>query len=280
VIVLLIATRDEAGLLQQNLDHHLEWGVDHVAVADNASVDETQEVVARYGDAVTSLVFDGDGTRRLPVLVEAFRRVEERFGAVDWAGVSDTDEFWWAPGQDLSSILGEIPQGTLGVNFDQKLFLPTELDAAEGPVYRRRVFRTTGPASPLHTSYSEGKSFYRGSWVRDSGLLPIHWCYDIPHPPPRFERPLVHHYMVDGEDSFVQKVTRLKELWPWIGVDKTSLGDFKLAWWRLYQEQGEIGLREFYRSSYLVKADAIPAYLASRALVSDPSFADFKQSSA
>jgi hypothetical protein len=280
VIVLLIATRDEAPLLQLNLNHHLEWGVDHVAVADNASMDETRDVVAGYGDAVTSLVFGGDGSRRMPALVEAFRRVEERFGAVDWAGVSDTDEFWWAPGTDLKAIFEEIPQGTLGVNFDQKLFVPTELDGTEGPVYCRRVFRTSGPASPLHTSYSEGKSFYRGSWVRERGLLPIHWCEDIPHPRPRFEQPRVHHYMVDGEDGFVRKVKRLKELWPWIGAEKTRLGDFKLAWWQLYQAEGEGGLREYYRSRYLVKAAEIPGDLENGILVSDPTFADFKQRSA
>jgi hypothetical protein len=116
--------------------------------------------------------------------------------------------------------------------------------------------------------------------VRESGLLAIHWCHAVPHPRRRFERPLVHHYIIDGEDSFVKKVKRLKELWPRIGVERTNLGDFKLAWWRLNQEQGEVGLREFYRSAYLVKAEEILGYLENGALVADSSFADFKQSSA
>ena len=280
MIVLLIATRDEAALLRRNLDHHLGWGIDHVAVADNASTDETQLVVAEYRDAVTTLVFDGDLSRRLPALVEAFRRVEERFGAVDWAGVSDTDEFWWAPETDLRALLGEIPRDVIGVNFDKKLFLPTEVDDAEGPVYCRRIFRTSGPASPFHTSYSQGKSFYRGSWVREYELSGVHWCHDIPHPRWRFEQSLVHHYMVDDEDSFVRKVERLKDMWPQIGVGPTDLGAFKLAWWQLYQEEGERGLREYYRSRYLVKADEIPGNLENGALVRDTGFADFMKSSA
>ena len=276
MIVLLIATRDEAALLRRNLEHHLGWGIDHIAVTDNGSIDETQEVVRAFGEAVSTVLFEGDISARLPALVAAFRRVEERLGPVDWAGVSDTDEFWWAPETGLSTILGKAPRDTLGVNFEQKLFLPTELDRTEGPVYSRQVFRTSGPASPLHTSYSKGKSFYRGSWVREHGLSGFHWCHDIPHPPPRFDQPLVHHYMIDDEDSFVQKVARLKEQWPEIGVGKTPLGAFKLDWWQLYEEQGESGVREYYRSRHLVKAKNIPSHLENGTLVRDTRFADFK----
>ena len=39
MIVLLLVTQNESELRRADIGHHLEWGVDHVAVADNASVD-------------------------------------------------------------------------------------------------------------------------------------------------------------------------------------------------------------------------------------------------
>ena len=46
MIVLLLVTQNEADLLRWNIRHHLEWGVDHVAVADNNSTDATAAVAA------------------------------------------------------------------------------------------------------------------------------------------------------------------------------------------------------------------------------------------
>ncbi len=278
MIVLLILTRDQADLLRHNLAHHLEWDVDHVVVVDNGSADHTQGVVREFGRSVTASVYDGDVDGRLPALVEAFHRVERHHGPVEWAGVSDTDEFWWSPDSSLGSILGQVPGDALGVNFEQKLFLPTELDRPEGPVYCRRIFRSSGSQSPLHTSYREGKSFYRGEWVRKHGVSHGHWSPEIPHPPHRHELSLVHHYMVEDEDGFVQKVRTLESLRPQIRDHNVPprLGAFKVAWWRLYEEQGEEGLREYYRTRYVIRAEELERHLEAGELLRDTAFADLK----
>jgi hypothetical protein len=278
VIVLLIATRDQAELLRHNLEHHLEWSIDHVAIVDNASVDDTHEVVRAFGDAVSARIVAGDAGDLLPALVEAFHSVEDSHGSIDWVGVSDTDEFWWSPNADLTTILNEAPPEIVGVNFEQKLFLPTELDRDEGPVFCRRAFRTSGPGSPLHTSYKEGKSFYRGSWVREHGISHGHWCAEIPHPPWRHQLPLVHHYMVEDEDDFVNKV-RLTEFWRPQIRDRTvppRLSAFRVAWWRLYEERSEEGLREYFRTSYFLRTDDVRQHLERGELVHDEAFSDFQ----
>src|SRR5262249_23141123 len=108
VIILFLTTRNEAELLRLNLAHHLKWGFDHVAVADNESTDGTQDVLGEFGDVVTSMRI-GDPYERYRALAELLTKIEERHGAVDWVAVSDTDEFWWTPDWELGQLLSRVP---------------------------------------------------------------------------------------------------------------------------------------------------------------------------
>lgn len=284
MVVLFVATRNEAEMLRQNLAHHLGWGFDHVAIADNESTDATRDVLREFDDAVTVATFR-DPAERFAALPGLLARIEERYGAADWVAVSDTDEFWWTPEADLRSTLARIPDRLVAVNSDQKLFLNTQLDAVTGPVYCRRTFRTTSTHSPLHTSYQKGKSLYRGAWLREYPVLNPHWSRNVPHSVWRFERPLVHHYMIDGEDSFVQKVTVMEHKWnPQVrGLPERSepipVSAFKMAWWRVFEVKGEGGLRDYYREEYVVSASSLPIHIGRGELVEDTEFADFKRSS-
>lgn len=295
MIVLLLLTRDEGDLLRQNLEHHLSVGFDHIAVADNDSSDETQETIRSYGDAASTIVFR-DLERRLPVLKQAFHQVEKRHGPVEWAAVSDTDEFWWSETDDLRSVLAETPHHLMGVNFSQKLFRPTELDQTEGPVYCRRIYRTSGPESPLHLSYGRGKTIYRGAWLRNHALSNPHWSNNLPHAYLQQELPLIHHYMIDDEDSFVRKARDLTRwnvehhlrgksrlygvLWrAWhrvAGNASRQHRSFKREWSRLYEEEGELAVRELYRETYVLRAADVAGHLERGDLVLDTAFADFK----
>jgi hypothetical protein len=293
MIVLFVLTRNEAELLRLNLAHHLGWGFDHVAIADNESSDATQDVLQQFGDAVTATRI-GDPYERYLALSRLLATIEERHGAADWVAVSDTDEFWWTPDSDLPRLLSRIPDGVIAVNSDQKLFLPTELDSVAGPVYCRRTFRTSGAKSPLHTSYIGGKSLYRAAWVRSHGVSNPHWSAGIPHGLWRFDQLLVHHYMIDDEDSFVAKVKTLERWNPQVrdrSETGTALHDptpskeqpaniraFKTAWWRLYEAAGEAGLRDYYRREYVISASCLPTCVQRGELVEDTEFAKFKRS--
>ena len=295
MLVLFVLTRNEAGLLRLNLAHHLGWGFDHVAIADNESTDATQDVLRQFGDAVTATRI-GDPNERFSALSRLLTKIEERYGAADWVAVSDTDEFWWTPDSDLPRLLSRVPDSVIAINSDQKLFLPTELDPAVGPVYCRRTFRTSGADSPLHTSYIFGKSLYRAKWVRSHGVSNAHWSEDIPHALCRLNQMLVHHYMIDDEDSFVDKVKALERWSPQVR-DQSEAGTawdepspskerpvrfraFKTAWWRLYQTAGEDGLRDYYRREYVVSSSRLATCLRRGELVEDTAFARFKRSNA
>ena len=282
MIGLFLNTKDEAVLLRWNLQFHLDWGFDVIAVADNASTDDTAQAVREFGDAVVYRRYENFGDRHA---VRAAMLAE--FRDVEWMLVSDTDEFIWA--QDVSGprdLLSEVPGDIVAVNFNQKLFVPTARDDVGQPVFAGREYWAPFGSS-LHTSYGQaGKSFYRGSALGYIGTND-HWSAQVPHD--RFQHPIfaIHHYMFRSEDQFVDKVARLPtweeytnplkrlkwrvrtrpgELARWVG-------DYKSAWHRLYAREGEEGLRRFYRTEYTVSEDKLVDDLVNGELVHDADFA-------
>ena len=285
MIVLALVTQNEADLLRWNIQHHLHWGFDHVAVADNFSTDDTADVVREFGTAASYQRFPDFHDRQL-VRMAMINDVREQ-AHVDWAAVADTDEMFWAPGAGPRDLLASAPPDIVAVNFDMKLFVPTALDPPDVPVFVSRIYRSSSSASPLHTSYRAGKSFYRGDWLTE--ITDEHWCTEVPHPVFRHVEPAVHHYMIQDEDQFVQKVKRLMS---WARPQKRSarlrwyahhlrhrddlpkwIGASKREWWRVYAHDGEEGLRAYYRDVYTLSEGRVRDALDDGTLAEDPAFA-------
>jgi hypothetical protein len=180
----------------------------------------------------------------------------------------------------------KTPPNIMGVTFHQKLYLPTTIDATDGPVYIRQIYRTSSYDSPLHLSYVKGKTFYRASWLTQ--ITSEHVCAGLPHAPWSPVDPIIHHYMVQSEDRFVMKVKRLSSLHgryrerialrlgcrPHLA--KLRGHHFKEMWWSVFVERGEEGLRNYYRNEYCLQLQDVNQHLRAGTLTKDTLFADFK----
>jgi hypothetical protein len=285
-------------MLYWNLLHHLESGIDVIAVADNKSGDDTRDVVREFGDSIRYRSFSNFGTRQTVRLEMLHALLEETSGKLDWAAISDTDEFFWST-IGLAERLN-VPDDIVAVNFDAKLFLPTAVDPAGGPVFVRETYHTGRTDTPLHTSYREGKTFYRASWLK---TLPLkhhcktheHECQLVPHPQYRPDEACTHHYMIQDEDQFVAKAIRLIDYvmhrynapttlsarvrWNLTPRKRRKLNrqsaQFKKDWWGTYLRGGEPALREYYRTVYTIPKDKLAEYLADGSIVHDDSFARY-----
>jgi hypothetical protein len=295
MIALLLVTKNEGPLLRLHLEHHLEAGVDVVAVADNMSSDDTPDIVREFGDAVVTTRFERFHERqavRLAMLADLARA-----RPVDWAIIADTDEFFWAP-EPLPERLARAGDDAVAVNFDAKLYLPTALDPPDGTIIDQRIYRTSGPASPLHSSYKLGKTAYRAEWLL--GLEPDHNCWGHEHLCERAPKAAVepgearaHHYMIQDEDQFVEKVVRLIEWvpppsgliarWRWQRTPKQQrqlqprASAWKKEWWGVYQQGGRDAVREYYRTTYRLSEQAVAEHLAAGNLVLDDGLAQWRR---
>lgn len=110
-LVLTLRTRDNADVVDAQVDYHLNAGVDFVLANDHRSVDGTREILREYErTGVLELVCREDETYTPGLWVnEMARRSCLDLGA-DWVIHADADEFWWPHGGNLKDVLAAIPE--------------------------------------------------------------------------------------------------------------------------------------------------------------------------
>ena len=118
----IILARNEADIIELNVRYHLGLGIDEMVVIDNASTDDTHDVVEKLARAYPVRVVREPGPYLQSELTSRHaRRAAER--GCDWVIPIDADEFWYTPGRDLRAILSDASAGILLVklvNFIQR----------------------------------------------------------------------------------------------------------------------------------------------------------------
>jgi hypothetical protein len=222
-----MVVRDEADVLEANLQHHLRQGVDVVLVTDHASQDATSEILERYAraGAVTVLREEADTLDQAPWVSRMARLAAVEHGA-DWVLNSDADEFWFPVAGTLKGALDAVPKRFGRLAVPRRDFVPRP---GEEPFHERMVVRERESRNrrgdPL-----EHKAAHRASpdVAIDHGnhaasgpglgaLLPI----------PLLE---ILHFPVRGYDQFERKVIRaglgyeaLEDRPPDVGRDQLEL---------------------------------------------------------
>jgi hypothetical protein len=108
-LVMTLLVRDNADIVAANLDFHLAMGVDHVVVTDNASEDETRDIVRAYvRRGVATLIDQPADDYDQSTWVTRMVACACRDLSADWVINSDVDEFWWPLEGDLKSVFSAV----------------------------------------------------------------------------------------------------------------------------------------------------------------------------
>ena len=106
-IVSVLASGDDAQLLDAHLAFHLNVGVDLVLAVDPGD-DAISEVLAAYERDGLVRRLSAEELRGTDFRSELARRAVAE-NAADWVLSSDPDEFWWPRGESLKDVLAAIP---------------------------------------------------------------------------------------------------------------------------------------------------------------------------
>jgi glycosyl transferase family 2 len=195
-LVMTLLVRDEADVVDAQLAHHLNAGVDFVIATDNRSTDGTTEILERYAaEGVLHLIREpGDDLRQSEWVTRMARLAATDFDA-DWVLNADADEFWWPEGESLREVLVAVPSQLGVVRGAWRNFVPRP-DADRFFAERMNV-RYCAPSFHPHPLSTHSKSAHRAAAdVRigrgnheafGSGLAPLRGWYpfEILHFPVR-----------------------------------------------------------------------------------------------
>jgi glycosyltransferase involved in cell wall biosynthesis len=175
-------TRNEADIIRANVLHHLNQGIDRFLILDNGSVDGTCDVLSELAHSFPVEWKQHIGHFRQRELLTRLARETFVRGA-DWVMTVDADEFWYAPGSTLRTVLEGSSAGALRVqlvNFVQRREqLSTTRDALLHMTYRPA--NTVGPIErAVELFEAEQISFvehrYVPKWIsRTCASLEIGW---------------------------------------------------------------------------------------------------------
>jgi hypothetical protein len=109
-LIMTILVRDEADVLDANLRHHLDLGVDFIVATDNLSVDGTPDILRTYerDGVLASIEEPSDDYSQHRWVTRMAQEAATQHGG-DWIINNDADEFWWPRSGDLRSTLEAVP---------------------------------------------------------------------------------------------------------------------------------------------------------------------------
>jgi hypothetical protein len=279
MLAMTLLVKNELDVVGANIDFHLNAGVDHIVVTDNASDDGTRDLLADYDRLEQVTVWDelGDDMSQSRWVTSMALYAAQEMGA-DWILNGDADEFWLAPHGNLpAAVKGSAAHVLMCPRFNMSCGHDT---ASEAPWWERLVYRPRSPLpkprlvdplldplpGPYFTFALPGTVAVRGE-----GLVRVragnHKAdYDFPVKP-QPAPVVVYHYPVRSRAQFETKIrlsgaayTRNRELHP------TAAWHCR-RWYKMMTEQP--GGIEAALAEALPSSAAIAAGLADGSMLTD-----------
>lgn len=232
-LVMTLVVRNEADIVQANIDYHLANGVDFVIATDHGSTDGTLEILREYEqqgvlEAITDTQPGHHQSRRVTRMVELAR---VKHGA-DWLINNDADEFWWPQVGSLRDVFAAIDGRYAQIAVPRRNFRPLPNPAPgdpQVPFHQRLIYRETLSPSLSHQPKVAHRPLEgivvapgnHGLTPSDLPLLPLDGLLEIFHFPMRsyeqFERKVVqigvgYELLSDRSPGIGQDQLRLLEL--------------------------------------------------------------------
>jgi len=250
-LVMTLLVKNERDIVRQNIDFHLNCGVDHVIAIDNASSDGTRDILSEFERAGVATIVDepGQDYAQSKWMTQAAFMAAERFSA-DWILSNDADEFWWCPSGHIKDELIDVEAHKLVC---RRHNMVCAYDSpVEVPWHRRLIYTVKNPppvpcvgdiySDPLPMPY-----FYLSLpskiMVRTDGLKCIRQGnhnadFDVAATA-RNSKIQIYHFPVRSPETFRQKVTQGAEAYARNKELPELAGWHWRRWYRMMSEQGQ-----------------------------------------
>lgn len=235
-VILTLMVRDEADILQANLEHHLREGVDHVIVTDNGSVDGSRDLLIPFERSGVVTIIDEPGRdwRQGPWVTRMARLAAERFRDA-WIINGDADEFFLSRSRPLNAMLASVPEDIGIILVSRNDFVPHHRPFTASPpvemLHRKRISLnplTNGPICPkaVHRAAVDIEVFHGCHRV----------CGGFQGEPIQQAELITFHYPIRSLEQFESKVRNAGSGYALNEELSPGIGDRMRHWYALLQE--------------------------------------------
>lgn len=141
-VVLTILCRNEADIIADVIEFHLNCGVDFVIATDNASNDGTTDILLEYQKrGYLHYISEPEFTHDQAVWVTHMARMAAVEFNADWVINTDADEFWWPANGSLKETFAAVTADIDVLEVNRTNFVPVLHEA--GSYLERMTVRET-----------------------------------------------------------------------------------------------------------------------------------------
>jgi hypothetical protein len=262
-LVQTLVVRDEADIVDAQIRHHLNQGVDFVIATDHGSVDGTTDILESYArdGCLHRIPVEGemhDG----PWRTHMARLAAERFAA-DWVINTDADEFWMPRGAALKELFEDVPE-PYGIVFAlSRHFAPRPED---GHLFVERMTVRVSPPAAINDPTSPYRPHLKVAHRGDPDITIRHGAHGASS---HVWKALHHWHMCD----VLHFPFRGREQWENKGV-RRARGDSQLGQYVSALLASEAGRAEERYDSLVVDDDELAHGLEEESLVLDARLLD------
>ncbi|CAA6822541.1 MAG: Unknown protein [uncultured Sulfurovum sp.] len=150
-LVMTLLVRDEEDILKENIDFHLEQGVDFIIATDNCSVDSTKEILKAYErKGVLHYIYEKEDNYNQHQWVTKMARLASKKYAADWVINNDADEFWYATEhKSLKEAFLSLEKEYTVVEAERNNFVALKDMNPNLPFYSQMIFKEVKSLNPI-----------------------------------------------------------------------------------------------------------------------------------
>lgn len=262
-LIVCIPSRQESDVLEENIKHHIEQGVDGFIITSHITIKENREVCDRYADFIIE-VYEEKNKNFSQDLWRTRMAKRAYLANAQWVIPADTDEFWYGLqflkkiSISINSVIclniwNHIPDITIN---DKQIFCRSDI-----PFYGTEQSKL---AKVIHRSLKNTTIPYCSHRAINPGgklINPV----DI----------YMHHYPIRGWERFVLKAKTGKLVVPPITNTHKS---GRSRWRQLLLQGGDEALREWYNDFLLTREKIVEGYYKGILDYFDPATPNYKPS--